>query len=265
MTARAKAVNVWTWRRMLRDHGPDNPSVLLTLHTIATFMDGDGFCFVGQARIAAGARTSVRTVKRHISEARALSWLHVELTRVQGKKNAHVSFLNNYRACVPGYLELDEKDEELRDVVLSSSGDVDEPYYSEGGDTAMAPRSTSRDEGGDTQRTTWGHLAQEVGPNEGEVGTQLWPKNSSVLNSSVLTHQSEGALARPPPEKTTSKKSPKTKTEGPAHISTVVPVHGEPSEEVQQVKTEPPPLPPKPPMRSREEMVAELRKRIGSA
>ena len=33
---RAKAVNVWTWRRALRDHGPSNPSVLLTLYTIAT-------------------------------------------------------------------------------------------------------------------------------------------------------------------------------------------------------------------------------------
>lgn len=183
-----KAVNLWTWRRMLRDHGPTTPSVLLTLYTIGTYMDGEGFCFVGQQRIADGARTSMRSVQRHIATARRTGWIHVELTRTTGKKNPHLSFLNNYRACVPEYVELSDTDEELRDVLLSQQEEI------EGDDTAMAARYP---EGDDTGSRTCRHWEHKVPPNEGEVTTQLCRKNSSVLNSSVLTLQSEGATQAP--------------------------------------------------------------------
>ena len=224
MATRSKAVNVWTWRRMIRDHGTLQATTLLTMYTIATYMDRDGFTYVGQARIAEGARTSVRTVKRHVEAARRLGWLHVELTRVTSRTNRHMSFLNNYRACVPGALELSDKDEELRDVVLSASGDIDE-----GGDTAMAPRyPLDLTEGGDTGSRTWGHSEQEVGTNGAKVGTQLWPKNSSVTNSSVITPQREGALARTAAvDKSTRKEKSKELT----HISSNLPAHSEATEE----------------------------------
>jgi len=145
------------------------------------------------------------------SKAKTLGWLHVELVRAYSGNKKHVSFRNNYQACVPDYLELADVDEELRDVLLSQSGDIDE--------------------GGDTGSRTWGHPEQEVGTNGSKVGTQLWPKNSSVLNSSVLTPQGEGALARPTVDKSTERRR-QTKNEEPTHISTVLADRGASRKEV---------------------------------
>lgn len=214
--APTKAVNLWTWRRMFRDYGPE-ANVLLTLYTISTYMDRDGFCFVGQAKIADGARTSVRTVKRHIAEAKVLGWLHVELERVDGGR--HVSFRNTYRACVPAHLDLpSEVDEELRDAVLSQYGDTDE-----GGDIAMAPRCEYLHEGGDISSRRWGHPASEGGDKNAEGGDIAMAQELFSLNSSVLTLQREGPLARSPLSEKSKKTKAKKKTEEPAHLSNVLP------------------------------------------
>jgi hypothetical protein len=176
---------------MLRDHADVQPSVLLTLHTISTFMDGEGFCFVGQARIAAGARTSVRSVRRHIADAEKKGWLSIKLQPVKGKKNLHLSFLNNYRACVPRQLDLADTDEMLRDAVVSSLGDVEGRE-----DIAVSLPPVEAYEAEDNRSETCGQTGEEVRTNEWGGEDTAMAEELFSKNSSVITPQKEGALSR---------------------------------------------------------------------
>jgi len=212
--ARPRAVKVWTWRRALRDHGPASNGLLLTLYTLSTFMDNDGFCYPGQATIARGARVSERTVRRHVDKAVSLGWLHVEPTRGQGQAWRGIA----YRATIPDNVELDVVDNAITDALHSQQGDV------EGADTIVSGRSEHEtakvrtfdaegadtgDQGADTRRQ--------------KVRTQWCPTNSSVTlqeNSST-----EGPLDASGPR--TGKAE---RRKGLAHISETVPDHdhGEP-------------------------------------
>lgn len=169
--ARPRAVKVWTWRRALRDHGPPSNGLLLTLYTLSTYMDNDGFAFPGQATIARGARVSERTVRRHVDQAVSLGWLHVEPTRGQGQAWRGIA----YRAAIPDDLELDDIDDAITDALHSQQGDI------EGADTIVSGRSEHEtpkvrtpdakgadtgDQGADTRRQ--------------KVRTQYCPTNSSV-------------------------------------------------------------------------------------
>jgi len=128
----ARAVAPWTWRRALRDHGPKQPGLLLTLYTIGTFMDKDGFAYPRQALLARGARASVRTVRRHIQQAQRMGWIGVTESRTGGQSwRRHM-----YRAAVPDSITLDEKDEALSDVITAQNGDI-EP---KGADTLVSLR-----------------------------------------------------------------------------------------------------------------------------
>lgn len=235
---------------MLRDHSPLKPSTMLTMFMIGTFMDEDGFTFVGQGRIAKGARASARSVQRHIESARRLGWLHVELVRVKSKQNAKVTFMNNYRATVPADLELPEKDEELRDFMLSRVGDIDV-----GDDTALASPSWAPDTDGDDNQS------RRTRQPERKVTTFTADGDDTALaqevfssKSSFISNQYQGALPRPD----TVDKSDETFTA----IADVLAARSvaDQDEEVLQEKAAPrPPMPqpePKPPPRPMEERIA---------
>jgi hypothetical protein len=109
---------------MLRDHGPAQAGILLTLYSIATFMNEVGSAFPAQATIAKASRSSVRTVRRHIKAATEAGWLSVQVARGYGQGwRRHV-----YRACVPAGLELSEADEKLRDIIVADHGEIDDPH-----------------------------------------------------------------------------------------------------------------------------------------
>lgn len=190
---RRTAVKLWTWRRMLRDHGPPQPGLLLTLYTIGTWMDSDGYCYPSQKEIAKGARVSDRTVKRHVEQARKLGWLHTEPGPMGGKGWR----LTAYFATVPEAIELPERDEELTDCLHSQVGNVGE-QYPEGGDTIVSPRPpvkvVTSDAKVGTPVTEGGDTGDHI------VGTQSCPTNSSLNSPKELFREEGRASARPLPE-----------------------------------------------------------------
>ena len=131
-----RAVKPWTWRRCLRDFGPEEPGLLLTLYTLGTFMDEEGFGFPGQETLAQGARACVRTVRRHIKAARERGWVAIELSDRGGRGWRRYV----YRACVPDNVPLTERDEILADAVVSQFGEVED----DGADKAVSPPSSQR-------------------------------------------------------------------------------------------------------------------------
>ena len=129
-----RAVKTWSWRRLLRDYGPDHPRLRLTLFTLSTFANEDGIAFPSQSTLATGALASVRTIRRHVAQAIELDWLAVEVRRGTGQGwRKHV-----YRLCVPDDMPLTETDRKLSDAVISVFGELPDP---EGGDTMLAARS----------------------------------------------------------------------------------------------------------------------------
>lgn len=166
-----RAVSPWTWRRALRDHGPENPAELLTCYTIGTFMDREGFAFPSQKTIAAGIRASLRTVQRHLTSIERQGWINVKLAGRGGQGWRHSA----YRASVPDHVPLEDLDEKLSDIVVAQCGDVDEPD-----DTAMSPRLHSgQTERGDIRSTKVATNPSERGDTGRQnVATQLWRTNS---------------------------------------------------------------------------------------
>jgi hypothetical protein len=222
-----KAVSPWTWRRALRDRGPGEQSLLLCLYTIGTYMDRDGYAYPGQESIAAGMRASVRTVRRLIDAAARMGWLHVEEFKVTGKGWRR----NSYRCTVPLHLDLEEMDENLRDVIVSQVGDVDDEESAHGADTRMAaptateepaphvalqlPRRAAMMVSAPVTRvrdacvTRALHDGADISPLGADirdawcgqaggqmVRTQLWPMKYSVEVVSSRSSQYEGPLAR---------------------------------------------------------------------
>lgn len=98
----ARRLPPWHWLRVLRQHGPDQPTVHLTLYVLGTFMDRSGECWPSQAAIVQATRLSRATVQRAIATARSGQWLTVRPTvrRGQGWRS------NCYIACVPDSINL---------------------------------------------------------------------------------------------------------------------------------------------------------------
>lgn len=96
---------------------------MLTLYTIGTFMDRDGFAFPNQDTIAKGSRNSVRTVRRHVDQAVAAGWLSVSLAGRGGQGWRHQS----YRACVPDHIDLGATDDAISDSLSAQFGDTEAP------------------------------------------------------------------------------------------------------------------------------------------
>jgi hypothetical protein len=204
----SRPVSPWTWRRALRDHGPASRSVLLTLFTIGTFMNRDGYAFPGQQTIARGARASVRTVQRHIEKAEREGWIGVRLAGRGGQGWRHLA----YRAAIPADLNLSYLDETIADTIEGSEGVI------EGGDPIVSPPYTRRDavaasvspassqatsqaEGLASASTRSDNKRSEVATVDGEggdisdanVATQLCRTNSRSETPASLTHAPEEA------------------------------------------------------------------------
>ncbi|MBS0416675.1 MAG: hypothetical protein JSR66_03105 [Proteobacteria bacterium] len=132
-----RAVSAWTWRRMLRDHGPKDPSVRLSLFVLSTWMKSSGIAYPSQRKWAAAVRVSVRTIQRHQKVAVELGWLGLATA---GKTDRGWRMLA-YRAAVPDDLELDRKDELLSAAIIAKHGDIE---TSNADDTRMSPASEHR-------------------------------------------------------------------------------------------------------------------------
>jgi predicted DNA-binding transcriptional regulator len=177
----ARAVSPWTWRRALRDHGPTDASVLLTLYVIGTYMNRDGYAYPNQELIARGARASARSVQRHIAAAKRAGWLAVELAGRGGKGWR----FNAYRAAVPDNLLMDELDEKISDAIVSVEGDISD-------DTAMSPptkvvpqHNQVSDDNGGRKVTTNGADGDDTGRHK--VTTQLCRTNSGSETPALRT------------------------------------------------------------------------------
>lgn len=161
-----RAVSPWTWRLALRDHGPADRSVLLTLYTILTYMDRNGFAYPSQQLIAAGARVCVRTVQRHTEKAERAGWLGVEFAGRGGKGWRHYV----YRAAVPDHLQLERDELKASDAITADWGGIG----IKGGDTLVSSRANGSD--------------IQVSPRSGNAGTEGGDKRGEK----VATNHHEG-------------------------------------------------------------------------
>lgn len=183
-----RAVKVWTWRRALRDHGPRDKGLRLTLYTLGTFMDDNGFAYPSQKTLARSALVSDRTIRRHLEDAEHSGWVAIQSAGRNGQGWRH----HGYRAAVPSHVPLSEKDERLSDALVMYHGEI------ERADTTMsAPSSPER---ADTTSTDVGTRPDNVRTTDveradtamsGNVRTQLCPTNSLQRTHALR----EGALA----------------------------------------------------------------------
>ena len=202
----ARAVSPWTWAKALRDQGPDDWGFLLVMYTLRTYMGRDGLAFASQAKLAAGARCHVKTVRRHLKRAEELLWLGVGSAQREGRGWRHYV----YRACVPDSVLLTDKDTELSGALLATEGEVEvpergEPIVSpprpERRDTIVSPphRQPVHTNGanvGTIDDATWGHSERTWGQSAPNVGTQLEPtKSASEVSLSKLAKQKVSAGA----------------------------------------------------------------------
>lgn len=200
----ARAVAPWSWRRLLRDYGPNDPGFLLAMLILGTYMDESGFAYPSQATWARAARKSARMIQRYIARGRREGWIAAVNAGRGGKGWA----FNAYRCCVPDSVVLTEKDEELSDTITSTMGEVDDDI--EGTDTAVSvPSSNGHDTivsaphtppavGNDTRvpkvttPAAHGHDTTSI-----QVPTQLCrTKSGSEKFGSRSLAQEEGALSR---------------------------------------------------------------------
>ena len=193
-----RVVAPWTWRIALRDHGPRSSSLLCTLFIIGTYMNDSGYAFPGQVLIAKGARASLRTVQRHIAEARKLGWLVVEFAGRGGQGWRHSA----YRCAIPDNLALTEKSEELADKIVSQlvNPDGDDtsatPPMVKGNGTAMSSRSVTSSEGDDIdQPKVTTNDSEGDDTSEQKVATQLCRTNSYSETHAYRTPTPEEAHA----------------------------------------------------------------------
>ena len=113
-----RAVTAWLWVRKLRDHWPADRGALLTLYSMASYMDARrGVCFVKQSTLAEKTGAVERTVRRHIERAIELGFLvSWESRRRQGGQGWRRTY---YQAHVPSSINLDVDEQQLADTVSS--------------------------------------------------------------------------------------------------------------------------------------------------
>ena len=194
-----QVVAPWTWRRMLRDHGPDDAGFLLAMFVLTTWLNNDGFAYPGQPLWARGARKSVRMLQRYIARARREGWLSVVNAGRGGKGWA----FNGYRCCIPDSIKLDDKDEAISTALQAQNGTIDADDISvssprvNGHDTKMSSPTTTKSHGDDTARTmvtTSRALGDDTTGNL--VATSGSRTNSRSENSHFNNSQEKAALAR---------------------------------------------------------------------
>jgi hypothetical protein len=175
----------------MRDHGPEDAAVLLTLYTIGTYMNNTGYAYPSQKTIAHGARASTRTVQRHIQQALREGWLGIELAGRGGQGWRH----NAYRAAVPDTINIDDLDAKLSNVVVSQCGDI------EADDAAMSPRSPMRQrettEGDDNDDVKVATSRAEGGDKPAPTSRHSYDVLTPASELSLITHaKSEAPIAQ---------------------------------------------------------------------
>lgn len=181
-----RVVAPWTWKRALRDHGPDKHRFLLALFVLNTYMDRDGCAFPSQPTWARGARASTRTIQRYVSQAVQLGWLIRSNAGRTGQGWNH----NCYQCCVPDGVQLGQKDEELSGTIASQSDDND-------GDAYVSPPSPSITRHGDNSIADIATGSACGDDNsQSKVTTPSWRTNSRSENSRSITHAKTEALVR---------------------------------------------------------------------
>jgi len=184
-----RAVAPWTWKRALRDHGPDDRGFLLAMLMLNTYMDNSGYAYPSQSTWASASRISTRHLQRHLALAQQLGWVSVVNAGRGGQGWRH----NGYRCCVPDHVELEEKDEALADVIASQVGDIES--QNNGGDRIASSRIPITAEGDDNNRvnvTTGGAHRDDI--RSEKVATPTWRSNSRSENSRPITHAPYEAL-----------------------------------------------------------------------
>jgi len=191
-----RVVHPWTWPRALRDHGPrsaDDRNFILALLALHTFVDGDsGTTYVGVRKWAAAARMSVNTLMPLRERAVAEGWVHLSSAAGAARKSAK----SVYRLTVPEHVPLTEKDESLRDIILSTFGEVPpaRTVSPHGADTVSRSRlKTVSPHGADTDGATCGYPAGQVASPAKSVSAE---RPNCVSGDSKLC-QSDSKLCEP--------------------------------------------------------------------
>ncbi len=186
----SRPVNVWTWRRALRDHGPigKDAKILLTLLMLATWMNSRGEAYPSQSLIAKACRCSVRSVRRHVARAKQLGWLQISTRKGEGRGWRH----SVYQAAVPRILELDSADEILYDHRLMEFGNAPDVG---GEDKDLASPSHLNGIHEDTGDLRRGQLTREVRKPSVEA-KDIGLTAEVVTNSPISSHGIEGAHQR---------------------------------------------------------------------
>jgi hypothetical protein len=99
----ARAVPPWLHRVLVRQFGPKDPFVRLTVFGVNSFMDRSGIAYPSQEAIAAATWLGVSTVRRKIADANLAAWLSIE-ARAAYMGQHWKQYL--YRACVPDTIDL---------------------------------------------------------------------------------------------------------------------------------------------------------------
>ena len=85
--------NIFAWQRAMRDSPELDATARLVGFVLATYMDKDGRCYPGQARLAEGIGRSVATVRRGLRTLEAAGFL---VTQRGGRGTC-----NRYRGVIP--------------------------------------------------------------------------------------------------------------------------------------------------------------------
>lgn len=177
-----QAVSPWTWRKALRDHGPQDRGYLLALMMLGTFVDRSGFAFPSVATWARASRNSVRQTQRYLARARKDQWLAV----VRGGRGGKGWAFNGYRCCVPDSVQLDERDQDIADGFESQVGSIPS-------DTIMSsPSPQGRDLIVSHARADGTDTAAALPPSQDRSATVQRQGGDDKSGAKVTTNQSGG-------------------------------------------------------------------------
>jgi len=199
----ARYVSPWVYRKCLRDHGLRDATLLLVLHTVASFANKSGRCFPSQATIARSAAASVGTVRSKLQKASRQHWIAIfaELKSGQGWKH------HSYALCIPDSIELDENDETLLEDFAEQhcEGDIDVPNYRKalsGGPFSSKRPATgaarSLAKGPESTRTTGNPRSKERQPEPDKPAVDGKRTGTTCLQSSPPKALSESILEQGP-------------------------------------------------------------------
>lgn len=194
-----RACNGWLWAKCIRDHGPRSSSVRLVLFGIRTRIGEDSpYPFASQKTIAKDCACSDKTVQRALRQAEQEGWI-VITERGAGKGWRQYA----YRPCIPDWVPLSDKDEEIVNALEASEG---EPEPRLRADTQGAPSTNRADTQGaasDSRGTSDGMVrtsnsdgADSEGASCGLSGQMVPPQSRTKFSSEKSLRQVSSEEAR---------------------------------------------------------------------